>query len=90
MSKDDDRGNFWYKLLKRNYDFDFTYNGTSYGLVYPSGKWLHEDDFAVKYINPGRYRLHIVELEKRPVNKKLFYITRILDTYIPNKGWVKI
>lgn len=78
-----DDGKFWYRKIIANKRHTYTDKGVEkyYGAK-STGKWMHEDTFAEKFINPHKKIVHIVEFEK-----KYGGIQYIKDTFNPETGW---
>ena len=77
-----DNGKCWYRKLIKDTRHTYSKDGkkVGYGLK-TTGKWLHEDDFAVKYIVPHKKTVHIVSWDK---NYGMGYME---DTFNPETGW---
>lgn len=77
-----DNGKYWYRKVIRNKRHKITdSDGNVFSGCKTTGKWMHEDDFAVKYINPHKKRVHIVNRSKN------WGIQYVEDTFNPDTGW---
>lgn len=75
--KENRRGSYMYRKLIGNKKH--TFDGGEY-CVKSTGKWFHEDDFGIKWVNPLKQRLWIVEHSGG-------VIYRVVSLFIPGEGW---
>lgn len=78
--KENYKGNFVYRKLIPDPNHCVTHDDNIGLAVKSTGKWWHEDDFAVKWTSPQKQRVFVVKHDDGVVY-------RIDAIYVPGEGW---